>query len=60
MRLYEQKFESNVLLNFFDLWEYIERKLATDDGVILFAHPQMVFFLKTKTISSFLTYPIHS
>jgi hypothetical protein len=40
MRLYEQKFESNVLLNFFDLWEYIERKLATDDGVILFAHPQ--------------------
>lgn len=39
MRVYEQRFESNCLLNFFDLWEYVERKLSTEDGVTLFAHP---------------------
>lgn len=40
MRVYEQKFESNHLLNFFDLWEYVERKLETEDGVTLVAHPR--------------------
>lgn len=39
MRIYEEKFESNCLLSFFDLWEYVERKLATDEGITLFAHP---------------------
>jgi hypothetical protein len=39
MRVYEEKFESNCLLSFFDLWEYVERKLSTDEGITLFAHP---------------------
>lgn len=37
MKAYEQKFESNCLLSFFDLWEYVERKLAA--GTTLFVHP---------------------
>jgi len=39
MRLYAKRFESSHLMYFFDLWEYVERKLSTDDGVTLFAHP---------------------
>jgi ABC-type Zn2+ transport system substrate-binding protein/surface adhesin len=29
MKIYQQKFESNHFLFFHDLWEYVERKLAT-------------------------------
>lgn len=39
MKFYEQRFESNHFLYFFDLWEYVERKLSTDEGITLFAHP---------------------
>jgi ABC-type Zn2+ transport system substrate-binding protein/surface adhesin len=39
MKIYEQKFESNHFLFFHDLWEYVERKLATQDGATLFVHP---------------------
>ena len=39
MKIYEQKFESNHFLFFHDLWEYVERKLATQDGTTLFVHP---------------------
>ena len=37
MKVYQTKFESNFLLHFFDLWEYVERKL--EGGSTLFAHP---------------------
>lgn len=39
MKIYEQKFESNHFLFFHDLWEYVERKLSTQDGATLFVHP---------------------
>ena len=39
MKIYETRFESNHFLYFFDLWEYVERKLASDDSTTLFAHP---------------------
>ena len=38
MQQYQQKFESNFLLHFFDLWEYVERKLQAG-GETLLAHP---------------------
>lgn len=39
LKVYKTKFESNYLLNFFDLWEYVERKLQTQDGSVCIAHP---------------------
>jgi hypothetical protein len=39
MKIYEQKFESNHFLFFHDLWEYVQRKLDTEDGAALFVHP---------------------
>lgn len=38
--MYEKNFESNRILFFHDLWEYIERKLKNDDGATVFVHPQ--------------------
>ena len=39
MRLYEQKFESNKLMYFHDLWEYVERRLKDKDGATVIVHP---------------------
>ena len=32
MQLYEERFESNKIMYFHDLWEYMDRKLASIDG----------------------------
>ena len=39
MQLYEQKFESNTIMYFHDLWEYIERRLRDPDGATVITHP---------------------
>lgn len=39
MRLYEEKFENNKIMYFHDLWEYVERRLADQDGATVIKHP---------------------
>lgn len=39
MKARAEKFESNHQLYFFDLWEYVKRKLDSPDFVTHFAHP---------------------
>ena len=40
MKLYEEKFESNKMMYFHDLWEYVDRKLASTNGsTVMINHP---------------------
>lgn len=39
MALYEEKFESSKMMYFHDLWEYIDRKLASPDHATQIIHP---------------------
>lgn len=40
MKMYEEKFESNKMMYFHDLWEYVDRKLASADGsTVMINHP---------------------
>lgn len=39
MKVRAQKFEANHQMYFFDIWEYVKRKLETPDFKARFVHP---------------------
>jgi hypothetical protein len=39
MSIYEDKFESNKTMYFHDLWEYVDRKLASPNATTQINHP---------------------
>ena len=39
MQVYEEHFENNMIMYGHDLWEYIERRLANEDGATVIVHP---------------------